>query len=262
MPRTNKPVPKFLLTLKSSNIKTGPMAVSTSPMGTCPDACPFKGNGCYAAYGPVKIWWDACTANGDDPVEAYTEFLSRVTENIDNDAFWRHNQAGDLFSLNGRTINQKAARALIAANEGKKGYTYTHYGVIKQPFTQKREAERNRKIVEEMNASGFATNVSANSMEHADKIKASGIKAPIVTLLPERYKHDKKAFLTPGGNKIVACPAITHDDITCVKCKLCMHPERDIIVGFPSHGSGKRRAESVYTEWSPDEIKTTAKGKI
>jgi hypothetical protein len=258
MPRCNKPVSKFLLTLKSDNVKTGKMPVSTSPQGTCPKGCAYMGNGCYADYGPVKIWWDACSANGDDPIAAFEEFLGRLRAGIKDDEYWRHNQAGDLFSMNGHTINVRAARALVAANEGKKGYTYTHYGVIKQPKTQKRQAARNRKIIEEMNASGFAVNISANSMEHADKIMASGIKAPIVTLLPESYKDVRTAFDTPGGNRIVSCPAITHDDITCKSCKLCMRPERDIIVGFPAHGSGKRKAEAVYRDWSPEEFKTTA----
>jgi hypothetical protein len=65
----------FHLTLKSRNVKTGPIPVSTSTRKTCPDSCPFKNNGCYAESGPLAIHWKAVTqgkrltniAHTDDP---------------------------------------------------------------------------------------------------------------------------------------------------------------------------------------------------
>jgi hypothetical protein len=46
---------RFHLTRVSSNAKTGKIPVSTSSKATCPATCPFMGNGCYAASGPLAI---------------------------------------------------------------------------------------------------------------------------------------------------------------------------------------------------------------
>ena len=67
-------------TLKSSNVKTGPMPVSTTSSNTCPDACPLRDNGCYAAAGPLGAMWRALSAttagetfrNGRGTVQTYT----------------------------------------------------------------------------------------------------------------------------------------------------------------------------------------------
>lgn len=48
----------YHITLKSGNKKTGKIAVTTSSSSTCPKSCPFKGNGCYAEGGPLRIHWD------------------------------------------------------------------------------------------------------------------------------------------------------------------------------------------------------------
>lgn len=52
----------YHITKKSSNKKTGPMPVVTSSQLTCPNACPFKRNGCYADGGPLRLHWDKVTS--------------------------------------------------------------------------------------------------------------------------------------------------------------------------------------------------------
>lgn len=49
------------LTKVSTNVKTGPMPVSTTSKASCPDNCSLKGNGCYAESGPLGIHWSAVT---------------------------------------------------------------------------------------------------------------------------------------------------------------------------------------------------------
>ena len=49
---------RYHLTKKSSNIKTGPIAVSTTSKDSCPATCPLKGNGCYAESGPLLLHWN------------------------------------------------------------------------------------------------------------------------------------------------------------------------------------------------------------
>jgi len=53
---------KFHIVEKSSNRKTGPIPVTTSPVETCPTSCPLKNNGCYAEGGPLP-----CTDHYSDP---------------------------------------------------------------------------------------------------------------------------------------------------------------------------------------------------
>jgi hypothetical protein len=51
----------YYLTEKSRNAKTGPIPVSTTSADTCPNDCPFRGNGCYADGYPLKGRWDEVT---------------------------------------------------------------------------------------------------------------------------------------------------------------------------------------------------------
>jgi len=249
-----KQVQKFLLTLDSKNHKTGKMPVSTSPDSTCPESCPFRNNGCYADYGPIKIWWEACSQVRANINKAYNYFLRRVRDLIPEGMVWRHNQCGDLMPENGHAnrIDVDAAIALAEANRGKRGYTYTHFPVIEQKGTSKVDAAINRMILQVMNTLGFTVNISANSINHADAIKAAGVKSPVNTVLPERYmKEGIRRETTPGGNVLIVCPNPTQG-ITCTEGLLCMQPKRKTIIGFPAHGTGKKRAEAIFEKWERD----------
>jgi hypothetical protein len=241
----------FMLTLVSHNTKTGPMPVSTSPMFTCSPACPFRDNGCYASYGRIKMWWQRCQSINGNIYDEYNEFLDNIRNLILPNKHWRHNQAGDLLPTENfkNRIDTKASIALVNANKGKRGYTYTHFPVIKQFNVENVDFVINKDIINFMNSNGFVVNISANSICHADTIKASGIKAPIVTVLPESYKKDNIIReTTPGGNTLIVCPNVTKG-IQCIDCGLCMKSKRKSIIGFPAHGSGKRHAENIFKDW-------------
>ena len=83
----------FHITPKSKNAKVGKMAVTTSTATTCPSACPFRDNGCYAESGPLKLHWLKVTEGkrGDD----WPTFLGKIRD-LPAGSKWRHNQAGDL----------------------------------------------------------------------------------------------------------------------------------------------------------------------
>ena len=49
---------KVRFTKVSSNRKVGKMSVTTTERQSCPDACPFKGNGCYADGFPLAGVWN------------------------------------------------------------------------------------------------------------------------------------------------------------------------------------------------------------
>ena len=219
----------YHITLKSKNAKVGPMAVTTSTATTCPTSCPFKSNGCYADSGPLKLHWDKVTRKerGDD----WSTFISKIKD-MPAGSKWRHNQAGDLPGDMEKLDDEKCIE-LAKANKGKRGFTYTHYDVL--------DNFQNAITVNIMNHLGFTVNVSANNLEHADKLCDLNI-APVATVLPIDQTTNT---VTPKGRKVVVCPATFKDDVSCSSCMLCEKRDRNIIVGFPAHGTSKKKASAI-----------------
>jgi len=69
---------------------------------------------------------------------------------------WRHNEAGDLPG-EGDDIDVPKLRALVQANRGKRGFTYTHKPVLDNP--------QNAVAIKCANQNGFTVNLSADSIE-------------------------------------------------------------------------------------------------
>ena len=220
----------YHLTPISSNVKTGRIPVSTTSADSCPDSCPLKSAGCYAKSGPLGLHWQAVTSNKRG--SSFDEFIEQIRR-LPRGQLWRHNQAGDLPGLN-ETIDNESLERLVNANKGKRGFTYTH-----KPMTPENAA-----AIKAANQNGFTINLSANSLQHADQLKALNV-APIAAIIPS---DSKKTFKTSGGNKVVTCPAQTSERVTCEKCKLCSLANRDYIIGFLPHGTGKKHAEELTTK--------------
>jgi hypothetical protein len=219
----------FHITPKSKNAKVGKMAVTTSTATTCPTSCPFKSNGCYADSGPLKLHWNKVTEGdrGDD----WSTFIDKIKD-LPTGSKWRHNQAGDLPGDMEKLDDEKCIE-LAKANEGKRGFTYTHYDVL--------DNFQNAITVNIMNHLGFTVNVSANNLEHADKLCDMDI-APVATVLPIEQTTNT---VTPKGRKVVVCPATYKDDVSCASCMLCEKWDRNVVVGFPAHGTSKKKASAI-----------------
>ena len=215
------------LTPISKNAKTGPIPVSTSPASTCPDACPFKAGGCYANGGPLKMHWNK-VSSGERGTD-WTSFCNTIRA-LPEGNVWRHNQAGDLPG-DGNEIDPVALWHLTMANTGKMGFTYTHYDM---------NNEHNATAVEAANLYGFTVNLSANNLDHADALADLEI-GPVVVVLPSDQNENTE---TTAGRVVVVCPATQRDDVTCATCKMCAR-QRDVIIGFPAHGSQKRKASAI-----------------
>jgi len=234
---------KFLITRKSANPITGPIMVTTSPRFTCPTACPLKRTGsgplagvCYAEHGALGgfIWTlldrtpgGASFQNGNIRVYGFDELLY-IIRSLPQGAIWRHNVAGDLLSNNQVTIDRSALRLLTEANHGRRGFTYTHYDVVKNLA--------NRQAIQEANENGFTVNLSANSLAHADQLADLRI-APVTVILSE---YADKNTRTSAGRLVVICPIRTHPGVTCASCGLCAR-QRSTIVGFPATGGLKHK---------------------
>lgn len=221
----------FHLTVKSANVKTGPMAVSISAKTTCAPGCPFKGNGCYAEQGPLNFHWLKVT-NGERGVD-FNTFLRQLLELPDDSAF-RHNQGGDLPHTNGR-ISRVFVRRIVAAVSHLRAYTYTHHSL---------KLGENLPLLRYANRNGFTINLSTESEAAADDAIAAGL--PAVLVVPS--SENRTTWHTPAGNTVLVCPAQRIDSKTCADCMLCHKRGKRVVIGFLAHGTGKRRAEASLSQ--------------
>ena len=225
---------RFHLTRFSSNAKTGPIPVSTSSRATCPDTCPFIGNGCYAASGPLAIHWSAVSRG--DRGQPWTQFLSAIAA-LPYGQLWRHNQAGDLYKP-GTVVGRAALAALVDASRGRRGYTYSHH----------KRTPKVRDAFRAATANGFTVNASCHSETEADAAMAYGLRAVFVVSASETRAH----WRTAGGNHAVVCPAQRSgpkfEGMTCSQCQLCQNRPADVAIVFKAHGTGRGRIEKVLAE--------------
>lgn len=241
--------PRITFTLRSKNSKTGRIPVSISPSSTCPDACPFKQNGCYAKYGPMAMHWRNVEANGRE----FSEFLAMVA-GLKPATLWRAHSAGDLPNEGETTdsISRTALGLLIEANRGRNGFTYTHKPCTPEAIRHMCKVQErapvqadwqlmrdNRAAVAHANLNGFTVNLSMNSIAELD---AFGLTAlPVAVVIPERTAtFEPREFKTPGGNQVVVCPAQWRAT-SCEDCGLCQKSNRKFAIGFHAHGQDKKR---------------------
>lgn len=226
---------RYHLTITSDNVKTGPIPVSTTGRQSCPDACPLKAGGCYARGGPLGLHWAQVT-NGERG-EALLAFAQKIRQLPENQV-WRHNQAGDLPGA-GNRIDPEGLSALVDANRGKRGFTYSHKPILGVGNLE----TSNRASIRWANREGFTVNLSANNPAHADAL-ADADAGPVVCLLQEGSPLTSQ---TPKGRKVIVCPAQRDDlpGMTCEKCQLCARADRSVIVGFLAHGSARKKASAI-----------------
>ena len=208
---------------QSTNRKTGPIPTTYSERKTCPPSCGlYRSGGCYAEDYYTSLNWNKVPQRGVD-----IDTLAQYIESIPMGGLWRHNIAGDLPG-DGERIDTLALGKIVAANQGKRGFTYTH-----------KKSKSAIRAVQWANKHGFTINLSADNVSEADQLAAHGV--PIVVVVP---MDSPAAFNTPGGNPVRICPAQLHDDVTCASCGVCQIRDRKHIVGFLAHGTRARKADA------------------
>lgn len=191
---------------QSANSKTGPIPVTYSQRETCPPSCPHYRADCYAEDYYTRLSWDKVAARGGS--------LADLCESV----------AGDLPGA-GETVDAAALGEIVAANAGRRGFTYTH-----------------KKSADALHWAGHATrwgftvNLSADDAGEADAL-AEADAGPVVAIVPT--DTPEKSY-TPAGRTIIVCPAQSRDGVTCETCGLCARADRGVIIGFRAHGSRAR----------------------
>ena len=227
VPQANHAMARFHFTAKSSNVKTGPIAVTTSSADTCPQTCPFNnGGGCYAASGPLKLHWDKVTAGERGGDWLYLQDAITAAK-LPAGSLLRHNQAGDLPHEHG-TLNAPVIgylRAIFSA-ANLRAFTYTHHV----------QTDYNLQIVRDCNAAGFTVNLSCDSQTLAAIRHKEGF--PSVCVVPA---SDRRQSWRLDDVNFQTCPAQLKDGVTCSTCQLCAKTDRACVVAFRAHGTGARK---------------------
>jgi len=217
-----KPTGLIRFNRESGNSKTGPIPTSMSERGTCPPSCSFYAAGCYALYGHVGFFWKSID---DSNSVSWEGFLSNVAR-LPDGQLWRHNVAGDLQGV-GNSVDIKKLLDLACANDGKRGFTFTHKPI---------ETRTERQAVQAANAMGFTVNLSADTLEDADRLADLDV-GPVTVVVASDAPHKMR---TPKGRFVIVCPAQRREDTTCESCGLCALPKRKAIIAFRAHGQSSR----------------------
>lgn len=175
----------------------------------------------------MRLHWSKVAERGRD----WSGFCKQV-EALPEEQLWRHNAAGDLPGDND-TLDTVALSQLVKANEGRRGFTYTH-----KPLTL-----ANRKAISDANLRGFTVNVSCDSLEAVDSL---GLALPTVVVLPmlEAGEREPRKTSTPGGIPVVTCPA-QYRETSCAECGLCQRADRKYAIGFRAHGYARRKVSTI-----------------
>lgn len=214
------------LVLEAANRKTGPMPISMTDQASCPTSCGLRDLVCYAEHGHTAMHWRRVPELGV-PFSKFCALIAALPEGTR----WRHNEAGDLPGV-GDDLDIDALAELVAANRGRHGFTFTH-----KPLRLPAE----RHAVRAANEAGFTINLSADTLEEADRLVGLGI-GPVAVFLAEPAPATVR-MATKAGHAAIVCLNETKG-LTCADCKLCSK-QRKSIVAFAAHGPAKGFAPLV-----------------
>ena len=213
---------KFHFVAKSANSKTGPIPVTYSERSTCPQSCPHYRSDCYAEDYHTRLNWDKVATRGGT-----VDALAASIASLPPGTLWRHNVAGDLPG-EGEAVDAAQLGAIVWANRGRSGFTYTHKKSTEALSWAKHATDW-----------GFVVNLSADDAGEADTLAATG--QPTVCIVP---MNTPSKTTTPAGRPIIVCPAQTREDVTCQTCGLCARADRTVIIGFRAHGTRAKLADA------------------
>jgi len=221
---------RVLFVRESANVKTGKIPVTYSAENTCPPSCPHFRGSCYAEGFHTRLAWNRAGRDG----LAWGELCKRI-ESLPLNTLWRHNIAGDLPG-EGENVDIKALAALVLANLGKRGFTYSH-----------KKSPSAIRAIRSANRAGFTINLSADDAGEADTL-AKLNAGPVVSVVPIDCPEKSE---TPEGRKIIVCPAQSRENVTCETCGLCARADRDVIIGFRAHGTRAKKADVIARKVIP-----------
>lgn len=232
-----------------SNSKTGDIIQSYTGRDTCPQRCPFKGNGCYADSIYTRRVWERCgnpmdSRHVSSEEDLYIALLGATASHAqkgEKRVLFRHNVAGDLAEEGTNDLSlwrvnslEKAIKRINLAMGGVvtlKGYTYTHCTIDSY----------NSAVIRTANARGFTINYSCETVKEVMDAVEYGCTA--VLTAPDADKAIDE--LERANLRACQCPAQISNKTTCATCGACANAHRKAVIVFQTHGSSVKKANKV-----------------
>ena len=219
----------FSFTKKTANAKLGRgMSATYSSSNTCPKACPFLKNGCYASEGfYTRLHWQKIDS-GERGI-TFNELIKKIKALKENSTL-RLNVAGDLPGNNNK-ISPTYLNKYIEATRHIKAYTYTHYPI---------HIHNNLKLLKQANNSNLVINVSTECEN--DAIKSVENNLPTVLVVKSTETRNSYKLKDAKGNikgTVIICPQQTKG-VSCSDCMACYNRPKNIVIGFKAHNATKK----------------------
>jgi hypothetical protein len=218
----------FHFVKKSGNKKTGYMPVTYNSRLSCPNSCIFKNNGCYADNFHTALNWDKVTSG--ERGGSFKELLQNI-KSLKPGTIWRACVAGDIPSNNKGEISRTYIKGITEANQGLKGYTYTH---------NRLDIGENISLLKTANKKGFTVNISTETEAAADNAILNNLPAVLVV----KSTETRRSWFTKNKNKILVCPAQTNG-VNCIDCGLCQSRPKNLIIAFLAHGNMSKLIDKI-----------------
>ncbi len=213
----------------TEGIKLGPVSATYVSQITCPSACAFRGNGCYAEHGPLamvttkRLNKRALNNTAIEVAHQEAAAIDRLTGTRD----LRLHVVGDCPTAEAAQIIAAAAERYIGRGLlcGKivGVWTYTHAW----------------RTVPRSAWGGVSVLASCETTEHVAQARARGYAtALVVDAHSGRTLHEG----------VLPCPEQTTPGVQCASCRLCLDDGRlrdaEISIGFGLHGDRAGLAKS------------------
>jgi len=230
------------VTMKSGNLKLGPITATRTKSATCPKTCGLFDSGeCYDLQGNTAIHRRAIDANKYH-LWTKAQFLDLMSC---FSRIWRWSVGGDLpnYMRNRERIDPHFLTMLFERVEslGQRMIAFTHKPVRAGTRGATREdASHNRRALRKAlkSAPSVTVNVSCESNQELDQAMAMGFDCVVTQPV-----DSPNTYTTPAGNRVVKCLALQFKHITCSTCgkgnPLCSRRDRGYAIGFDAHGTRK-----------------------
>ena len=199
----------FSFIKKTGNAKLGEGISSTySSSNTCPNACPFKNNGCYCSEGYyTRLHWQKVDT-GKRGIK-FNDLINKI-KSLKPCSKLRLNIGGDLVGHN-NNIYKSYLDKYIEACKPLKAWTYTHYPITKG---------NNGNLLKIANKNGLTVNLSCEREYQAIQSVENGLPTVLVVKSTETRKSYKLKDI--HGNvkaTVLICPQQIKDNVKAANLK-------------------------------------------
>lgn len=218
---------------ETANTKTGPVAATWVSQASCPDYCPFHGNGCYAEYGNAGTVTARLNKSRYRSPLRLAQIEADGIDGLPADRDLRLHVVGDCSTPDAAATVAAACRRYMARSDHRVSLGIDLTLALVWGYTHAW-----RKVPASV---WEGVNMLASCQSPDEVEEAWGIGYAVAVVVAE---HKSKGMYKWHGIRVLPCPHETKG-VQCVDCRLCMDAPRllrdKIAIGFAAHGSGSAK---------------------